>query len=215
METLEADYIVVGAGSAGCVVAARLTEDPSVRVLLLEAGGADRSPWIHIPLGYGRTMTDKRVNWMYQTEPDPNLGGRSVFWPRGKVLGGSSSINGLLYVRGQPEDFSHWRQLGNEGWAWDDVLPYFKRSEQRIGAGDDALHGRDGPLAVSDLPDRAPLYEAYIQAAIECGIPAPRISTAPRKKAWAITTSPPATAAAPPPPSRSCARRCGGRICPS
>ena len=170
METIEADYIVVGAGSAGCVVAARLTEDPSARVLLLEAGGADSNPWIHIPLGYGKTITDKRVNWMYETEPDPNLNGRRVFWPRGKVLGGSSSINGLLYVRGQQEDFAHWRQLGNEGWAWDDVLPYFKRSEQRIGPGDDALHGRDGALAVSDLPDRPPLAEAYIQAASECGI---------------------------------------------
>ena len=171
METFEADYIVVGAGSAGCVVAARLSEDPAVRVLLLEAGGPDRNPWIHIPLGYGKTMTDKRVNWMYETEPDPNLNGRRVFWPRGKVLGGSSSINGLLYVRGQHEDFAHWRQLGNEGWAWDDVLPYFKRSEQRIGAGDDAFHGRDGALAVSDLPDRPALAEAYIQAAMECGIP--------------------------------------------
>jgi len=170
LETIEADYIVVGAGSAGCVVAARLTEDPSARVLLLEAGGADSNPWIHIPLGYGKTITDKRVNWMYETEPDPNLNGRRVFWPRGKVLGGSSSINGLLYVRGQQEDFAHWRQLGNEGWAWDDVLPYFKRSEQRIGPGDDALHGRDGALAVSDLPDRPPLAEAYIQAASECGI---------------------------------------------
>ena len=170
METIEADYIVVGAGSAGCVVAARLTEDKSARVLLLEAGGADSNPWIHIPLGYGKTITDKRVNWMYETEPDPNLNGRRVFWPRGKVLGGSSSINGLLYVRGQQEDFAHWRQLGNEGWAWDDVLPYFKRSEQRIGPGDDALHGRDGALAVSDLPDRPPLAEAYIQAASECGI---------------------------------------------
>ncbi len=170
VDTIEADYIVVGAGSAGCVVAARLTEDPSVRVLLLEAGGADRNPWIHIPLGYGKTIVDKRINWMYETEPDPNLNDRRVFWPRGKVLGGSSSINGLLYVRGQPEDFAHWRQLGNEGWAWDDVLPYFRRSEQRIGPGDDALHGRDGPLAVSDLPDRPPLCEAYIQAATECGI---------------------------------------------
>ena len=171
METIEADYIVVGAGSAGCVVAARLTEDPAVRVLLLEAGGNDSNPWIHIPLGYGKTIVDKRINWMYETEPDPNLNGRRVFWPRGKVLGGSSSINGLLYVRGQPEDYAHWRQLGNEGWAWDDVLPYFKRSEQRIGPGDDSLHGRDGALAVSDLPDRTELCEAYIQAATELGIP--------------------------------------------
>ena len=133
METIEADYIVVGAGSAGCVIAARLSEDPSCRVVLLEAGGADSNPWIHIPLGYGKTITDPRVNWCYNTEPEPELHGRSVFWPRGKVLGGSSSINGLLYVRGQAEDFAHWRQLGNVGWSFDDVLPYFKRSEGRIG----------------------------------------------------------------------------------
>jgi choline dehydrogenase len=171
VELFEADYVIVGAGSAGCVLAARLSEDPSVRVLLLEAGGTDRSPWIHIPLGYGKTIADARVNWCYETEPEPQLYGRRVFWPRGKVLGGSSSINGLLYVRGQPEDFDHWRQLGNAGWAWDDVLPYFRRSEGRIGGGDDALHGRDGPLAVSDIAERHPICEAYIQAAQEIGIP--------------------------------------------
>ncbi len=171
MDTIEADYVVIGAGSAGCVVAARLSEDPSAKVLVLEAGGRDTNPWIHIPLGYGKTIADKRVNWMYETEPDPFLHGRKVFWPRGKVLGGSSSINGLLYLRGQPEDYDHWRQLGNAGWAWDDVLPYFKRSETRIGSGDDRLHGRDGPLAVSDLPDRTALCEAYIEAAAELGIP--------------------------------------------
>ena len=171
METIEADYIVVGAGSAGCVVAARLSEDPAVKVLLLEAGGEDRGIWIHIPLGYGKTIADARINWMYETEPDPELHGRRVFWPRGKVLGGSSSINGLLYLRGQPEDFDHWRQLGNAGWAWDDVLPYFMRSEGRVGAGDDGLHGRDGPLAVTDLPDRTALCEAYIRAATEIGMP--------------------------------------------
>jgi choline dehydrogenase len=170
MDTLEADYVVVGAGSAGCVVAARLSEDPSARVVLLEAGGADRNPWIHIPLGYGKTISDPSVNWCYETEPDPNLNGRRVFWPRGKVLGGSSSINGLLYVRGQAEDFDHWRQLGNAGWSFDDVLPYFKRSEGRIGEVTE-LHGAAGPLAVSDLGDRHELCEAYIQASTELGIP--------------------------------------------
>ncbi len=169
METIEADYIVVGAGSAGCVVAARLTEDPSVSVVLLEAGGEDRSPWIHIPIGYGKTIIDPKVNWCYNTEPDPNLGGRAVFWPRGKVLGGSSSINGLLYVRGQAEDFDHWRQLGNAGWSFDDVLPYFRRSEG-FREGGDTLHGADGPLAVSPLTERHPLCEAYIQAAEEIGL---------------------------------------------
>ena len=169
METIEADYIVIGAGSAGCVVAARLTEDPSVRVVLLEAGGEDRSPWIHIPIGYGKTIIDPRVNWCYTTEPDPNLDGRAVFWPRGKVLGGSSSINGLLYVRGQAEDFDHWRQLGNTSWSFDDVLPYFRRSEG-FRDGGDALHGADGPLAVSPLKERHPLCEAYIQAAEQIGL---------------------------------------------
>jgi choline dehydrogenase len=173
VETIEADYIVVGAGSAGCVIAARLTEDRSCRVVVLEAGGEDSSPWIHIPLGYGKTITDPRVNWCYNTEPEPELHGRSVFWPRGKVLGGSSSINGLLYVRGQAEDFAHWRQLGNVGWSFEDVLPYFKRSEGRIGGPNQAkgdLHGRGGPLAVSDLGDRNALSEAYIQSAEAVGI---------------------------------------------
>ncbi len=171
METIEADYIVVGAGSAGCVVAARLSEDPSCRVVVLEAGGEDRNPWIHIPIGYGKTITDARVNWMYETEAELELGGRKIFWPRGKVLGGSSSINGLLYVRGQAEDFDHWRQLGNVGWSYDDVLPYFKRSECRIGADPDGLHGRGGELAVADLGDRNVLSEAYVQAAEAIGIP--------------------------------------------
>jgi choline dehydrogenase len=170
LDTIEADYVVVGAGSAGCVVAARLSEDPSVRVVLLEAGGADRNIWIHIPIGYGKTIIDPSVNWMYETEPDPNLDNRRVFWPRGKVLGGSSSINGLLYVRGQAEDFDHWRQLGNAGWSFSDVLPYFKRSEGRIGAASE-MHGADGPLAVSDLGERHELCEAYIQASTELGIP--------------------------------------------
>jgi choline dehydrogenase len=171
MDMIEADYVVVGAGSAGCVVAARLSADPTVRVVLLEAGGPDRSLWIHVPLGYGKTITDRRVNWMYETEPDPGLGGRRVFWPRGKVLGGSSSINGLLYVRGQAEDFDQWRQQGNAGWSFDDVLPYFRRSEGRVGPGDDGLHGRDGPLCVSDLKDRNALSEAYAGAAESIGIP--------------------------------------------
>ena len=171
METIEADYVVVGAGSAGCVVAARLSEDPGVRVVVLEAGGPDRNIWIHVPIGYGKTIVDPSVNWMYETEPDPGANGRKLFWPRGKVLGGSSSINGLLYVRGQPADYDHWRQLGNQGWAWDDVLPYFKRSEGRVGAGDDALRGRDGPLSVIDFAARSRLSEAYVDSAVQIGIP--------------------------------------------
>ena len=170
MQPIEADTIVVGAGSAGCVIAARLSEDPARRVLVLEAGGHDRHLWIHVPLGYGRTIADPRVNWMYETEPDPGMNHRRFFWPRGKVLGGSSSINGLLYVRGQAEDFDHWRQLGNVGWAFEDLLPYFRRSERRIGPGDDALRGRQGELTVSDPGHRSLLGRAYLQAATELGI---------------------------------------------
>ncbi len=169
MEGDIAHYIVVGAGSAGAVIAARLTEDPKVSVVLLEAGGRDRNLWLHIPLGYGKTMTDARVNWMYKTEPEPNCAGREIFWPRGKVLGGTSAINGLVYIRGQVEDFDHWRQLGNEGWSFEDVLPHFKRAEGNVRGGDD-LHGGDGPLGVSDLESH-PLCEAFIAGAQEAGIP--------------------------------------------
>ena len=130
---MEFDYIIIGAGSAGCVVANRLTSNNRFSVCLLEAGGKDNYPWIHIPVGYFKTMGNPRTDWCYRTQPDAGLNGRSINWPRGKTLGGSSSINGLLYVRGQPEDFEHWRQLGNEGWAWNDVLPYLKK--QRIGKG--------------------------------------------------------------------------------
>ena len=158
------DYIVVGAGSAGCVLANRLTASGRHRVLLLEAGGHDRNIWIHIPLGYGKLFSDAKVNWLYATEPEPELNNRKIIQPRGKVLGGSSSINGLLYVRGQPEDFDHWRQLGNAGWSFDDVLPYFRRAEDQERGADD-LHGEGGPLAVSDVSEPHPLCEAFIDAA--------------------------------------------------
>src|SRR5947199_71081 len=169
-DRIEADFIVVGAGSAGCAVAARLTEDPATRVLLLEAGGEDRNRWIHIPLGFGKTFADPSVNWCYETEPDPGAGGRRVYWPRGKVLGGSSSINGMVYIRGQAEDFDHWRQLGNAGWSFDDVLPYFRRAEHQE-RGEDALHGTGGPLAVSDVCEPHPLCEAFIESAQQAGFP--------------------------------------------
>src|SRR3569833_604206 len=129
-EAIEADFVIVGAGSAGCVLAARLSEDARTKVVLLEAGGNDTSMWIHIPLGFGKTFADPKVNWCYETEPDPGAGGRRIFWPRGKVLGGSSSINGMVYIRGQHEDFDLWRLLGNPGWSAADVLPYFKRAER-------------------------------------------------------------------------------------
>jgi choline dehydrogenase len=164
------DYIVVGAGSAGCVLAARLTENGRHSVLLLEAGGRDDSMWIHIPIGYGKTIADPRVNWQFQTEPNPALGGRSIYWPRGKVLGGSSSINGLIYVRGQAQDYDHWRQLGNAGWSHDDVLPCFRRAEDQEN-GANAFHGTGGPLSVTNLAERNPLCEAFIGAAQALGIP--------------------------------------------
>ncbi|MGJ5023298.1 GMC family oxidoreductase [Bradyrhizobium oligotrophicum] len=167
---LEFDYIVVGAGSAGCVLANRLSSDGKHTVLLLEAGPKDTNIWIHVPLGYGKLFKEKTVNWMYQTEPEPGLDGRSVFQPRGKVLGGSSSINGLLYVRGQHEDYDRWRQRGNVGWGYDDVLPYFKRAENQSRGADD-YHGIDGPLPVSDWRHEDPLSEAFVKAAVEAGLP--------------------------------------------
>ena len=167
-ETIETDYVIVGAGSAGCVMAARLSEDPGTQVVLLEAGPKDTNPWIHIPLGYGKTIDDKRVNWCYETEPD--LNGRRFFWPRGKVLGGSSSINGLVYIRGQAEDFDHWRQLGNAGWSFDDVLPYFRKSEDKIGGGDE-LHGEGGPLAVSEVDRYDPISQAFVKSCVDLGFP--------------------------------------------
>jgi choline dehydrogenase-like flavoprotein len=166
----EFDYIIVGAGSAGCVLANRLSADGKHSVLLLEAGPRDTNLWIHVPLGYAKLFKEKTVNWMYQTEPEPGLGGRQVFQPRGKVLGGSSSINGLLYVRGQHEDYDRWRQRGNVGWGFDDVLPYFKKAENQVRGGDD-YHGVGGPLSVSDWRHADPLSEAFVKAAVETGIP--------------------------------------------
>ena len=163
------DYIIIGAGSAGCVLANRLSAGARYNVLLLEAGPKDTNPWIHIPLGYGRLFAEPGVNWMYQSEPEPQLHGRRVFTPRGKVLGGSSSINGLVHVRGQREDFDEWARLGNAGWSFNDVLAYFRKSENYQHGGN-AYHGADGPLAVSDLPDKHRLCDAFIAAAAEAGI---------------------------------------------
>ncbi|MDQ6628714.1 MAG: choline dehydrogenase [Pseudomonadota bacterium] len=168
--TGEFDYIVIGAGSAGCVLAGRLSEDPATRVLLLEAGPPDSSLWIHLPIGYGKTMWSRKYNWCFFTDPDPNMNGRRIYWPRGKTLGGSSSINGLIYIRGQREDYDHWAALGNTGWGHDDVLPYFIRSEgnQR---GATPLHGGEGPLRVSDIGAKHPLIEAFIDGAGQIGVP--------------------------------------------
>jgi len=164
------DFIVVGAGSAGCVLANRLSADASKKVLLLEAGGRDWNPWIHVPVGYFKTLHNPSTDWCYKTDPDPGLNGRSIDWPRGKTLGGSSSINGLLYIRGQHEDYDHWRQLGNAGWSADDVLPYFRRAEKQE-RGEDDYHGADGPLSVSDMRVHREVCRAFIDAAEEIGIP--------------------------------------------
>ena len=164
------DYIIIGAGSAGCVLANRLSADPQNRVCLLEAGPEDSLPWIHLPIGYGKTMWDARVNWKLNTAPEPGMNNREIYWPRGKCLGGSSSINGLIFIRGQKEDYDQWRDLGNVGWGWDDVLPYFKKAEgnDRLG---EPLHSRDGPLKASSIPKKHPLVEAFKLAANALGVP--------------------------------------------
>lgn len=166
----EFDYIVVGAGSAGCVLAGRLSEDPATRVLLLEAGPPDRSLWLHLPIGYGKTMWSTSYNWCFDTDPEPNLNGRRIYWPRGKTLGGSSAINGLIYIRGQQEDYDHWAELGNTGWSYADVLPYFIKSESNQ-RGASSYHGGAGPLKVADIGARHQLIEAFIRGAAEIGVP--------------------------------------------
>ena len=165
------DYVIVGAGSAGSVLANRLSEDPATSVCVLEAGPADWHPYIHLPAGFIKTFYNTSINWCYSQEPGQYTAGRRIFSPRGKTLGGSSSINGHIYNRGQRSDFNTWAQIGNRGWGYADVLPYFKRLERRIGEGEDTYHGRDGNLTVTDIDWRDPLCEAFIAGAQSLGIP--------------------------------------------
>ncbi|MCH9672288.1 MAG: choline dehydrogenase [Gammaproteobacteria bacterium] len=170
MENQSFDYIVTGAGSAGCAVAGRLSENGKHSVLLLEAGPQDTNFWIHVPLGFTKVFTDERVNWCFDSEPVPELNNRSLYQPRGKVLGGTSSINGMVYMRGTPSDYDNWRQRGCTGWDWDSVLPFFKKAQDQT-RGPDALHGVGGPLTVSDIPKPWMLPTRIIEAATQAGIP--------------------------------------------
>ena len=164
------DYIIVGAGSAGCALAWRLSREASHRVLLLEAGGRDSHPMIHVPLGFAFLMKNPKVNWCYHTEPEAEMNGREIAWPRGKVLGGTSSINGRVYIRGQREDYDSWAAAGNPGWSYDDMLPYFKRSEHNVN-GANAYHGTGGPLWVDNVANKFEMANLFVQAGVETGIP--------------------------------------------
>jgi choline dehydrogenase len=164
------DYIIVGAGSAGCVLANRLSADPKNQVLLLEAGPEDKNFWIHVPLGFGKTLTNSTVNWLFESEPEEHANGKRDFLPRGKVLGGSSSINGMVYMRGQRQDYDMWAQMGCRGWSYDDVLPYFRKAENNV-RGANEFHGTGGPLQVSDLAETTDICKAFLAAGQEVGLP--------------------------------------------
>ncbi len=195
------DYIVTGAGSAGCCVAARLSESGQYRVLLLEAGPDDKFFWVHVPAGYSRLFANPRLNWMFESEPEPELENRQMYQPRGKLLGGTSSINGMVYMRGNPADYDLWRQRGCTGWDWDSVLPYFRKAEDQE-RGPDAAHGVGGPLRVSDQAVHWEMGDHFIAAAVEAGLPfnndfndgeqegaGPFQSTTNRKKRWSTATA--------------------------
>src|ERR1051326_5331245 len=167
---MDADYVVVGAGSAGCVVASRLSEDGS-RVVLLEAGPPDRDIWIHVPAGVLRVLNNTKINWNFLSEGEPGTAGRQLQWPRGKTLGGTSSINGMLYVRGNPADYDNWAQMGCRGWSYDEVLPFFRKSETYRGNGDPAYRSQGGPLIVEDYRTVLPLTHRFVEAAQQAGFP--------------------------------------------
>ncbi|MCA1999942.1 MAG: GMC family oxidoreductase, partial [Hyphomicrobiales bacterium] len=164
------DYVIVGAGTAGCLLANRLSADPARRVLLLEAGGSDRYIWFHIPVGYLFLIGNPRADWLFRTEPCAGLNGRALLYPRGKVLGGCSAINGMIYMRGQAADYDGWQQMGLPGWGWDEVLPYFRRHEDHY-AGPDALHGAGGEWRIEEMRLRWEILDAFRDAAAEAGIP--------------------------------------------
>lgn len=169
-EAGEADYVVMGGGSAGCVLATRLSEDPNARVIMLEAGPWDRNPWIHIPMGFARLYVTRKYDWNYQTEGEPELDGRSVYWPRGKVVGGSGSVNGLVFLRGSPRDYDRWAQSGARGWSYDDCLPAFRKLETFHGPGSD-YRGRSGPMQIAEVPEPTPGCRAFVQACEALGFP--------------------------------------------
>ena len=164
------DYVIVGGGTAGCVLADRLSANGQYSVLVLEAGPPDRYPWIHVPIGYAKTMFHPVYNWRFETEPEPEMNGRKVYWPRGRTLGGSSSINGLVFIRGQAEDYDHWADIGNDGWSYKDVLPYFKKLEDNT-RGESEYHGAGGPITCSDVGRKHELIEAIIKGGGELGVP--------------------------------------------
>ncbi|MBO0740618.1 MAG: GMC family oxidoreductase N-terminal domain-containing protein, partial [Hyphomicrobiaceae bacterium] len=196
---VEFDVVVAGGGSAGCVLATRLTENPAISLCLIEAGGRDRNPWIHIPLGFGKLVPNGRLNWGYETEPEPHLNGRRLSWPRGKVLGGSGSINGLVFLRGAPTDYDSWEALGATGWAYKDVLPYFKRMEHNV-RGADAYRGQGGPMTISDIKKPSANAKAFVEACTRLQFPLNRDFNAERiegvgivqlnvRKGWRCSTA--------------------------